>query len=194
MKFPSFQDINRNDHEHSKCVLRTKREYCSFPAMANDVRGVANFVLDVAEADQMTLSNLHINKIVYFLHADYLVAHSRALVSAKIEAWTHGPVFRELYREFKVFGDGPITARAKIVNPHTGEKEIARCNFDPEETKLLEELAKKYVSMKPSALVAQSHIDGGPWDQTWNHEGETNASMRISDELIRRWYGRTVKH
>lgn len=162
--------------------------------MTYDVRGVANFVLDVAAADQRTVSNLHINKIVYFLHADYLVAHSRPLVSAKIEAWTHGPVFRELYREFKVFGNGPINARATALNPQTGTREVALCEFKPEELRFLKELAKKYVSMKPSALVAQSHIDGGPWDQSWNHEGEANASMRISDELIKSWYGRTVKH
>ncbi len=162
--------------------------------MSYDVRAVANFVLDVADSEMRSVSNLHINKIVYFLHADFLATYSRPLVSAKIEAWTHGPVFRELYREFKKYGSDAISSKASFLDPISGERKVAKCSFTREEEIFLVELAKKYVAMKPSALVAQSHIEGGPWDKTWNHETKSNASMRISDELIENWYGRTVKH
>lgn len=159
-----------------------------------DVRAVANFVLDVADADGRNVSNLHINKIVYFLHADFLVEFSRPLVSAKIEAWTHGPVFREIYREFKEFGNGPISGRARYIDPDTGRKKNAQWGFTREEEEFLRGLVKKYIVMTPGALVAQSHVEGGPWDQAWNHDTKTNASMKISDEAIKRWYERTVKH
>lgn len=162
--------------------------------MSYDVRAVANFVLDLAERDENKLTNMHINKIVYFLHAEFLIMFSRPLVSAKIEAWTHGPVFRELYREFKVFEDRPITVRAKYLDPVSGEKKIAQHNFTIEEKVFLEDLAKEYIIMTASALRAQSHITGGPWDQIWNHETNANASMKISDELIKSWYKRTAKH
>lgn len=162
--------------------------------MPYDVRAVANFILQVADAEQCPVSNLHINKIVYFLHADFLASFSRPLVSAKIEAWTHGPVFRELYREFKKHGSDAISTPATFLDPSSGERGIARCEFTPEEENFLVDLVKKYIAMKPSALVAQSHVEGGPWDQTWNHASKSNASMRISDELIEDWYGRTVKH
>ncbi|PST22266.1 DUF4065 domain-containing protein [Mesorhizobium plurifarium] len=162
--------------------------------MSYDVRAVANFVLDIAEAEHREVSNLHINKIVYFLHADFLVAFSRPLVSAKIEAWTHGPVFRELYREFKEYGSSGIAGRASYLDPASGQKRKALYNFSREEEAFLTQLTKRYISMTPSALVAQSHVQGGPWDQTWNHETVTNASMRISDELIKDWYGKAVKH
>lgn len=162
--------------------------------MAYDVRSVANFVLDVADAERREVSNLHINKIVYFLHADFLVAFSRPLVSAKIEAWTHGPVFREIYREFKVFGSAPISGRAQYMDPATGVKATARYAFKVEEEAFLGEQVQRYIRMSASALVSQSHIEGGPWDKTWNHDGNTNASMRISDELIKDWYGKAVKH
>lgn len=159
-----------------------------------DVRAVANFVLDVAEEEGRVVSNLHINKIVYFLHADFLAAFSRPLVSAKIEAWTYGPVFRELYREFKQYGDAPIVGRARWLDPNTGQKQRAEWKFSAEEEEFLRELTAKYASMAPGVLVAQSHLEGGPWDETWNHETRTNASMRISDEAIKSWYERTVKH
>lgn len=162
--------------------------------MSYDVRAVANFILNVAAEEQRSVSNLHINKIVYFLHADFLATFSRPLVSAKIEAWTHGPVFRELYREFKKYGSEPISSPATLIDPSSGERRIARCDFTPKEECFLADLVKKYISMKPGVLVAQSHIEGGPWDKVWNHHSKSNASMRISDELIENWYGRTVKH
>ena len=161
--------------------------------MSYDVRSVANFVLDIAEADARQVSNLHINKIVYFLHADFLVEFARPLVTAKIEAWTHGPVFRELYREFKQFGSS-ITSRACRLDPTTGTKTEATYKFEEDEAAFLATLARKYIAMTPSALRAQSHVEDGPWDRTWNHESKTNASMKISDELIKSWYERTVKH
>ncbi|MDI7773962.1 type II toxin-antitoxin system antitoxin SocA domain-containing protein [Asticcacaulis sp. EMRT-3] len=162
--------------------------------MSFDVRAVANFVLDLADKLEQPVTNMHINKIVYFLHADYLVAFDAPLVTAKIEAWTHGPVFRELYREFKDSGESKITKRATYLDPITGEKRKAECSFHEEEEKFLVDLVKRYVLLSASALRSHSHIENGPWDKVWNHEGRANASMRISDQSIKDWYGRTVRH
>lgn len=162
--------------------------------MAYDVRAVANFILDVADEENLQISNLHINKVIFFLHADFLVMFSRPLVSAKIEAWTYGPVFREIYREFKSHGNNPISNRAQYLDPVTGDRKIAQCTFSHEELIFVIEQTKKYIAMSPSTLVEQSHIKDGPWDQAWNHETPSNASMRISDEHIKSWYGRTIKH
>jgi len=162
--------------------------------MPFDVRAVANFVLDLAETVSQPVTNMHINKIVYFLHVDYLVAFDAPLVTAKIEAWTHGPVFRELYREFKDAGESKITRRATVLDPLTGQRKKAEWNFSQEEEEFLTELVKKYVALSASALRSSSHIEDGPWDQAWNHEGRANASMRISNQSIKDWYGRTVKH
>jgi len=162
--------------------------------MPYDVRAVANFVLDLAETLGKPVTNMHINKIVYFLHVDYLVAFDAPLVGAKIEAWTHGPVFRELYREFKDAGETGITKRATYLDPTTGEKKTARWGFPEKEEKFLADLVKRYVVLSASTLRSHSHVEDGPWDQAWNHEGRANASMRISDQSIKDWYGRTVKH
>lgn len=162
--------------------------------MNHDVRGVANFVLDLAESEGLGLSNLAINKIVFFLHAHFLVRFGRPLVSAKIEAWNYGPVFRELYREFKSFEDQPITGRAHRVNPEHGDRELCECKFSQQEQSYIGEIARKYIQLSPRALVAISHEKGGPWDQVWNHATSTNASMRISNEIIKDWYDKAARH
>lgn len=162
--------------------------------MRYDVRGVANFVLDLAEKDGLSVTNLTINKVVFFLHAYFLVRFGRPLVSAKVEAWDYGPVFRELYREFKTFGDQPIVGRAHRINPEHGRREICQCEFSEDEKRFLERLGRQYVKLSPGALVAMSHEKGGPWDQVWNHVTRVNASMSISDEVIKGWYQSAARH
>jgi uncharacterized phage-associated protein len=162
--------------------------------MRHDVRSVANFVLDLAEVEGRVLSNLSINKIVFFLHAYYLVEFKKPLVSAKIEAWNYGPVFRELYREFKGFGDQAIIGRAYRLNPTTGEREKCEYEFSGEEQQFLEALARRYIRFSPGTLVALSHQEGGPWDQVWNHRTVSRPSMHISDDIIRSWHNEAARH
>ena len=162
--------------------------------MAYDVRAIANYVLNYADLQGIGISNLAINKIVYFLHADFLVAFHRPLVTAKIEAWTHGPVFRELYHQFKAFGDDYIRGRATGLDPRTGLRITAACIIAADDEEFLQSITPKYVSMSPRALVAQSHVNGGPWDQTWNHDSRTNPTMKISDDLIREWHLNAARH
>src|SRR5258705_3438157 len=121
--------------------------------MSYDVRAIANFVLDLADERGRAVSNLSINKIVYFLHANYLARFDRPLVPAKIDAWNYGPVLRELYREFKKFDDRPISGRAYRISPETGTKELCQCNLPEEERKFLEELGREFVGFKTSTLI-----------------------------------------
>lgn len=162
--------------------------------MPHDVRSIANFVLDLTEKDGLPISNLAINKIVFFLHAHFLVEFDRPLISAKVEAWQHGPVFRELYREFKGFGDQPITGRAHRMSPETGRRELCTYQFSDEELSFLQKLTRKYAELTPAALRAMSHEKEGPWDQVWNHDTRSNASMNISNEIIKNWYDRAARH
>lgn len=162
--------------------------------MSSDVRSVANYVLDWASAHGQAVTNLEINKIVFFLHAHHLVEFGTPLVSAKIEAWDYGPVFRELYAQFKSFVDSPITSRATKIDPESGLRVVCNEALEPSTQNLIESLLPKYVKLSASALVSLSHEVGGPWDTVWNRNGGVNPSMRISDESIRDWFAKTARH
>jgi uncharacterized phage-associated protein len=162
--------------------------------MAYDVRAVANLVLDLAEHLGVDVTNITINKIIFFLHGWYLTKTGEPLVSAKIEAWDYGPVFRELYVEFKQFGSKPISTRAMRRNPSTAEKETCVGNFTEHDLGFLRPLIEKYVVLSAGKLVELSHVRGGPWDQVYNHPGESNPGMRISDELIRQYFRAQTRH
>jgi uncharacterized phage-associated protein len=149
-----------------------------------DVRTVANIVLEVAEGEGVPVTNLHLNKSLYFMHVDCLRDRGHKLVSAKIEAWDYGPVFREIYGQFKRFGRTPISEKATRVDFVSGEKVIAMDELAGDLLSYVRERAVFYLSIPAGMLVDVSHAKGGAWDFVWNNSGSINAGMEITDEII----------
>ena len=54
------------------------------------------------------VSNLKLQKILYFIQAKFLVEKNTPCFSEKIEAWTFGPVIPEVYQQYKIFGNAHI--------------------------------------------------------------------------------------
>ena len=152
--------------------------------MRVDVRALANFVLSVAKKEDLEVSNLAMNKIVYFMYVEYLLAFNKKLTSAKIEAWEHGPVFRELYSAFKKFGDLAITEPAKKMDAQTGKFVVCALEMKDQDSDFLMEVARKLLQYSASKLRNLSHVPGSPWDMVWNHRELINAGMEITDEII----------
>lgn len=163
--------------EHMKNFRSDRRGY--------DVRSVANIVLRRAWAHGLKVSNLHLNKTLFFMHVDYLRDFDGPLLSAKIEAWDYGPVFREIYTQFKVFKKTPISKLASRVSKETGELEIADDGIAAEEVDYLNNLADFYLKIPAGVLVDLSHAKGGAWDRVWSSGEVINAGMEITEEIIR---------
>ena len=162
--------------------------------MQADPRDIANLVLDVADRLKREVTNLALNKIVYFLHGNYLARYNEPLVDATIEAWQYGPVFREIYYEFKRFEDRPITAKAQRIDPADGLRKTFVMQFPPERQTVMEDLAQAYLNIRPGRLVDMSHVEDGPWYDAWNYEGTVNPGMAISDEAIEAYFSQKVRH
>jgi uncharacterized phage-associated protein len=159
-----------------------------------DPRAIANFILDMGDQKGIALSNLSLNKIAYFLHGSYLAQFGEPLIDAKIEAWQYGPVIREIYQQFKKFADKPITGRAKSLNIDTGEMEECKYIFENNIRNKLATILDAYLNLKPFILVELSHVNGGPWDQAWNHNDRVNPGMEITDESIKQHFQAQVRH
>lgn len=162
--------------------------------MSYDVRGVANFVLDLADGERERVSNLRINKIIYFLHVGFLREFGRPLVSAKIEAWDHGPVFREVYHQFKKFGRSEITSRAAKINISTGLYETASVDLEECEREFIKERCKQLLKVAAGVLVEKSHEEGGPWHIARFGQGRVNPGVEITNELIVGHFSKETRH
>lgn len=160
--------------------------------MPYDGRAVANFVLDKCAERGATVSNLSLQKIVYFCHVWSLIELKSPLIAHRFEAWEYGPVLPYLYREFKGFDRMPISGRATRIDPLSGRNEEVQYDFDHPTTDLLTKVVEFYSRLRPGDLVELTHAAGGPWYTVWNHSGAINPGMKISDEQIVSFYSKRV--
>lgn len=150
-----------------------------------DPRGVANLLLDVADSRSRIVTNLALQKLMYFAHAIFLINNKIPLVSGYFEAWQHGPVHPVLYKSFRSAGASPIKFRAFKTDLLTGEV----TTVPAPESQLVRDLASRimdsYGLMTPGRLVDVSHAKNGPWDFVVSKAKESMAfGMRIPDSVI----------
>ncbi len=88
-----------------------------------DPRSICNLMLNEADRDGTRVTNLALQKLLYFAHARYLIEATTPLVSGYFEAWQYGPVHPAAYRAFKSAGDRPIDFRAERQDPLTGQRQ-----------------------------------------------------------------------
>lgn len=70
---------------------------------------VAEYLLTKFNPEEGDLvSNLKLQKLVYYAEGLHLALHDESLFPEPIEAWTHGPVVPELYRTYKDCGSNAI--------------------------------------------------------------------------------------
>jgi uncharacterized phage-associated protein len=150
----------------------------------HSIRGVANWILDEADRRRFPVSNMALNKLAYFLYEAYLLSFGTILTRAKIEAWEHGPVFREIYQSFKEYGDKPITGRATFFCPNSEKLERAVAAIPYEDEQFFRETLQSLLPLSASRLRALSHVEGGPWWCVWWYDGEVNPGMEITPEVI----------
>ncbi|MCX6731462.1 MAG: DUF4065 domain-containing protein [Candidatus Parcubacteria bacterium] len=127
------------------------------------------FVGDNKEKEGIT--NLKLQKILYFMQAYYLAKLNKPLFSDELEAWKYGPVVPELYRKFRRFGNNPIISE--------GDKST----LTEEDKEILKKVWDTFGGYSASRLVDIVHAHT-PWK-------EANASVNkiMSQKAIKDYYG-----
>jgi uncharacterized phage-associated protein len=62
---------------------------------------VADFMLIECRERGDVLTNLKLQKLLYYAQAWFLVAHNKPLFAEDFQAWVHGPVLPSQYQRFK---------------------------------------------------------------------------------------------
>lgn len=133
---------------------------------------VSKYFIDLASnIDENDLTNLKLQKILYFAQEDYVKKYGKALFSDQIQAWDLGPVIRSVYDTFKVCGAFPITSfdikyESRPVDDSTGE--------------FLESVWEKYNKYSANHLVQMTHKPGSAWSLAYK-----SADNIITIDLIK---------
>lgn len=150
-----------------------------------DPRAVANLMLDEADRLQIKITNLALQKLLYFAHGIYLIQTKGPLVSGYFEAWQYGPVHPAAYRSFKEAGSGAIDFRARGQDPLTGEMRELGLPDDARLTSLIQQVLNSYGRMPPGRLVDLSHAKDSPWAHIVDKSRtEVAFGLRIPDNVI----------
>lgn len=153
-------------------------------ATAFDPRAVCNLILDEADRNGRQVTNLALQKLLYFAHGLYLVDTTKPLVTGFFEAWRYGPVHPTAYHAFKCEGADPIRIRADIRDPFGGVRLVPACT-DQTVTALIRRIVSTYGAMTAGRLVEVSHAKNGPWAHIVNEAGtKTILGLRIPDHVI----------
>lgn len=62
---------------------------------------VANYLLYIMGEAFDDLTNMKLNKLLYFAQGHYLQRYGKPLFDNAVEAWDHGPVVPEVYTAYK---------------------------------------------------------------------------------------------
>lgn len=139
---------------------------------------VANFFIDLVQAstdDQIT--NLKLNKLLYFAQGAYLARTGKALFDNDLEAWQYGPVVPCIYKKYKVCGKNPIM---------TVDEEYDPASFTAEETELLLDVMREYGKYTGEMLVSMTHKEGTPWSQSYIPD----QNVKIDISLLRDFFAK----
>lgn len=149
-----------------------------------DVRSIANWLITRGRELGLKFSNMSLNKLVYFALERSLVERGVLLTSARVEAWDHGPVFRELYQAFKGAGDRAVDYLASRFSIEEGHMVEAKDHIDARDQELLEGILRRFGSKTAAQLRAASHRRGSPWHAVWHYHGRSNPGMEITPQII----------
>lgn len=78
------------------------------PAISYSAYTIAKWFVAWAEAEDADLSNLKLQKLLYYAQGHHLAQHGAPLFVDDLQAWSHGPVVPSVYRQYKGFGSGDL--------------------------------------------------------------------------------------
>ena len=111
------------------------------------------------------LTNMKVQKLLYFAQGIYFTFKNKKLFNDKIMAWDHGPVVKKVYEQFKTYGKEYI-----ILNNDSkfDSKILEKIELDSETREILIDVfdcLNKYTAWQ---LRNISHDKNGPWYRIFN--------------------------
>ena len=140
---------------------------------------VARFIVDYCNSIKSGISNLKLQKILYFVQADFLVSTPQhtPCFSDEIEAWDFGPVVPSVYHHYKVYG-------SSIIPSDQNDPFLPfYIKIKPDDEQMITAMIDALIPYSASQLVAITH-NQSPWQNAYIR-GLNNV---ISKESIKTFF------
>jgi len=130
---------------------------------------IANYVVNCSIAKGCPVSNLKLQKILYYIQAAFLVEGLEAF-SDLILPWMYGPVVNEVYQKFKIYANREITEPCEYTD--IPEKDL----------EIIEKVIESYRNYSALNMVEKTHSES-PWKDAYD-----GKKTQISKEVIKKYY------
>lgn len=142
---------------------------------------IADFILRYTKDRGEEVSNLKLQKLVYYAQAWYLAIKDKPLFPDDFEAWIHGPVIRKLYNRYRKYGWKPIPVPDDLRYPEL-KKPLKS---------FLEEVVNVYGRYEGWELERLVHTEA-PWNNARKGVADTEPSTNIIPKEDMKVYYRKV--
>ncbi|KPH49792.1 hypothetical protein HPU229336_05320 [Helicobacter pullorum] len=133
-----------------------------------DALELSNYII---KNSKKGLSNLELQKTLYFTELAYIKKFDRHLIADDFEAWQYGPVVRSVYCEYRNYGANSI---------EKPENENLSSQLSKEELEIIDNTITECNSKSYWELVERSHRKDG----AWFHSFKDNKKEIIDKYLI----------
>ncbi|MDY0320954.1 MAG: DUF4065 domain-containing protein [Arcobacteraceae bacterium] len=141
--------------------------------MANARDVVDYFLSKTINDDDAKLTNLKIQKLIYYAQGFHLAIFNTELYQDEIEAWQHGPVCPKIYHDFKQFG-------SNIIPCDECEKDFSEI-FNEDQIELLDEIYDVFGQFSAWKLRDMTHEE-----PTWMNNKDSAST--ISHEEMKEYF------
>ena len=135
--------------------------------MVNAITVAQYFLSQVDENAGDAITNLKLQKLLYYAQGFHLAVFGEPLFDKPIEAWVHGPVVDSVYQEFKQHGNGPIPC----------DDDLDWSTFPRDSQELLDDVYCVYGQFSAWKLRDMTH-DEPPWKDTGRGLEITHESLK----------------
>jgi len=129
---------------------------------------IARYIIERCRENNRPVSNLKLQKILYFVQAEFLVTKNQPCFAEEIEAWDFGPVVPSVYYEYRMFGSGNI--------PCIGKSNV-RHVISVRDRRILNEIIDECSRYSASALVEITH-NQTPWIEAYKNGYNSEITTR----------------
>jgi uncharacterized phage-associated protein len=137
---------------------------------------IADYFIYVANETGSYLSNLKLQKLLYYAQAWHLALYDVPLFEEDFEAWIHGPVIPSLYEQYQTFGWQPLL------------KEVQNPQFSEELQNFLKEVTNEYFILDTLELEMMTHREA-PWIEARGNMPIDEPSLTIiSQQSMKNYY------
>ena len=142
----------------------------------NNALDIAGYIINYSNQQGYQISNLKLQKLLYFVQAFFLASINRPCFNEEIEAWAFGPVVANVYHEFKRYGAENIPRISRAGSDHT---------INDSDKRIIEAVVDKFKYYSAPDLVKLTH-NQDPWVDAYSpYQNAVISKKAIKDYFVK---------